>query len=316
MGLIGKAGKAVPGAALFEGVLRAADTYQNAETKDEKAEGYGAAAGNMAGALAGAAAGAAIGSVVPILGTAVGGLIGGILGSMGGESIGGSLGKSWFGSDDEKPAEPPKPEAKAAGEPLAPVVKPVSYDPTDPDSKDPFLLPHFANKPRFPGADLVRPDSLPPPTASPAPVVKPVSYDPADPDSKNPFLLPHFANKPRFPGADLVRPKSLPPEGSLGASASRELPGAVNMGDVVRSFASTAPAGPLAMPPKVEPVLKVEPPKIDQKIDVSAPLTITVQGDVKDPAALVRELQPHLQRQIEQINQQMSSRNLYDQPHL
>ena len=68
MGLIGKAGKAVPGAALFEGVLRAADTYQNAETKDEKAEGYGAAAGNMAGALAGAAAGAAIGSVVPILG--------------------------------------------------------------------------------------------------------------------------------------------------------------------------------------------------------------------------------------------------------
>ena len=63
-------------------------------------------------------------------------------------------------------------------------------------------------------------------------------------------------------------------------------------------------------------VLKVEPPNIDQKIDVSAPLTITVQGDVKDPAALARELQPHLQRQIEQINQQMSSRNLYDQPHL
>ena len=316
MGLIGKAGKAVPGAALFEGVLRAADTYQNAETKDEKAEGYGAAAGNMAGALAGAAAGAAIGSVVPILGTAVGGLIGGILGSMGGESIGGSLGKSWFGSDDEKPAEPPKPEAKAAGEPLAPVVKPVSYDPADPDSKDPFLLPHVANKPRFPGADLVRPDSLPPPTASPAPVVKPVSYDPDDPDSKNPFLLSHFANKPCFPGADLVRPKSLPPEGSLGASASRDLPGAMNMGDVVRSFAATAPAGPLAMPPKAEPVLKVEPPKIDQKIDVNAALSITVQGDVKDPAALARELQPHLQRQIEQINQQMSSRNLYDQPHL
>ena len=315
-GKVGKVGKLLPGASLLEGGMRAIDTYQNAETKDEKAEGYGAAAGNMAGALAGAAAGAAIGSVVPILGTAVGGLIGGILGSMGGESIGGSLGKSWFGSDDEKPAEPPKPEAKAAGEPLAPVVKPVSYDPADPDSKNPFLLPHFANKPRFPGADLVRPDSLPPPTASPAPVVKPVSYDPADPDSKNPFLLPHFANKPRFPGADLVRPKSLPPEGSLGASASRELPGAVNMGDVVRSFAATAPAGPLAMPPKAEPVLKVEPPKIDQKIDVKADLVINVQGDVKDPAALARELQPHLQRQIEQINQQMSSRNLYDQPHL
>lgn len=313
---VGKVGKLIPGGSLLEGGMRALDTYQNAETKEEKAEGYGAAAGNMAGALAGAAAGAAIGSVVPILGTAVGGLIGGILGSMGGESVGAFVGKSWFGSDDEKPAEPDKPEAKPAGEPPTPVVKPVSYDPNDPDSKDPFLLPHFANKPRFPGADLVPPSALPTQTQSPAPVVKPVSYDPDDPDSANPFLLPHFANKPRFPGADLVRPKSLPPEGSLGASASRELPGAVNMGDVVRSFASTAPAGPLAMPPKVEPVLKVEPPKIDQKIDISAPLTITVQGDVKDPAALARELQPHWERHMQQINQQMSSRNLYDQPHL
>lgn len=74
--------------------------------------------------------------------------------------------------------------------------------------------------------------------------------------------------------------------------------------------------GPLAMPPKVEPVLKVEPPKIDQKIDINAPLQITVKGDVKDPAALARELQPHLQRQMEQIGQQMSSRNLYDAPHV
>lgn len=266
-GKVGKVGKLLPGASLLEGGMRAIDTYQNAETQDEKAEGYGAAAGNMAGALAGAAAGAAIGSVVPILGTAVGGLIGGILGSMGGESIGGSLGKSWFSSNDEKPAEPQKSEAKAAGEPLAPVVKPVSYDPADPASKDPFLL-------------------------------------------------PHFANKPRFPGADLVRPKSLPTEGLLGANASREVPGVVNMGDVVRSFASTAPAGPLPVPPKAEPVLKVDPPKINQKIDVKADLSIIVQGDVKDPAALARELQPHLQRQIEQINQQMASRNLYDQPHL
>ena len=97
---------------------------------------------------------------------------------------------------------------------------------------------------------------------------------------------------------------------------TRGLPGATNMGDVVRSFSSTTPSGPLAIPPKIEPVLKVEPPKIQQKIDISAPLQVTVKGDVKDPAALARELQPHLQRQMEQIGQQMSNRNLYDAPHV
>ena len=316
-GKVGKVGKFIPGASLLDGGMQALDTYQNAKTQDEKAEGYGAAAGNMAGALAGAAAGAAIGSVVPILGTAVGGLIGGILGGMGGESVGAFVGKSWFGSDDEKPTEPEKPEAKPAGAPPAPVVKPVSYDPNDPEGKNAFLLPHFADKPRFPGADLVRPSSLPAPTQSPAPVVKPVSYDPDDPDSANPFLLPHFANKPRFPGADLVRPSSLPPEGSAGASVPRNLPGAVNMGDVVRSFASTSPTGPMAIPaPKLEPVIKVDPPKIDQKIDISAPFTLTVQGDVKDPAALAKELQPHWDRHMQQINQQLSNRKLYDEPHV
>ncbi|OZY62486.1 phage tail tape measure protein [Pseudomonas fragi] len=210
---VGKVGKMIPGASLFEGGMRALDTLQNADTQEAKAEGYGAAAGNVAGALAGAAAGAAIGSVVPVLGTAIGGVIGGILGSMGGESIGAKLGKSWFGSDDEKPVS---------------------------------LL------------------------AQPA-------------------------------GRQSVIPG---------------LPGAVRMGDVARSLAIATPQGPLAIAPTVKPVLKVEPPKIDQKIDVNAALSITVQGDAKDPAALARELQPHLQRQIEQINQQMSNRNLYDEPHL
>lgn len=214
IGKVGKVGKLIPGAALIEGGMRALDTFQNADTQEAKAEGYGAAAGNMAGALAGAAAGAAIGSVVPILGTAIGGVIGGILGSMGGESIGASLGKSWFGADDKKSSEP--------------VVKALAFNPR----------------------------------------------------------------------------------------LTRALPGATKMGDVVRSLSSAAPTGPLAMPPKIEPILKAAPPKIDQRIDINAPLQITVKGDVKDPAALARELQPHLQRQMEQIGQQMSSRNLYDAPHV
>lgn len=90
--------------ALIEAGLIAADTYQNAETRDEKAEGYGNAAGTLAGTLAGAAAGAAIGSVVPVIGTFVGGLIGGFLGSWGGGELGSAVGEAAFGGPD-KPIE-------------------------------------------------------------------------------------------------------------------------------------------------------------------------------------------------------------------
>ncbi|MBC3272604.1 phage tail tape measure protein [Pseudomonas sp. SWRI81] len=108
VGKVGKAAKAIPGGTLLESGAMAFETFQNAKTKDEKAEGYGAAAGNLAGTMAGAAAGAAIGSVVPIIGTAIGGLIGAYLGSQGGAALGGSLGKSLFGGEDQKPEQTAK----------------------------------------------------------------------------------------------------------------------------------------------------------------------------------------------------------------
>lgn len=108
VGKVGKAAKVIPGGTLLESGAMAFETFQNAKTKDEKAEGYGAAAGNLAGTMAGAAAGAAIGSVVPIIGTAIGGMIGAYLGSQGGAALGGSLGKSLFGGEDEKPEQTAK----------------------------------------------------------------------------------------------------------------------------------------------------------------------------------------------------------------
>ncbi|OJT50925.1 MULTISPECIES: phage tail tape measure protein [Pseudomonas] len=108
VGKVGKAAKVIPGGTLLESGAMAFDTFQNAKTKDEKAEGYGSAAGNLAGTMAGAAAGAAIGSVVPIIGTAIGGMIGAYLGSQGGAVLGGSLGKSLFGGEDEKPEQTAK----------------------------------------------------------------------------------------------------------------------------------------------------------------------------------------------------------------
>ncbi|MBK5374235.1 phage tail tape measure protein [Pseudomonas sp. TH43] len=125
-GKVGKVGKFIPGGSLMEASSMAYDTFENAKTKDEKAEGYGAAAGNLAGTMAGAAAGAAIGSVVPIIGTAIGGLIGAYLGSQGGAALGGSLGKSLFGGEDEKPEEkapvPTTPLMMAQVPPQGPVL--------------------------------------------------------------------------------------------------------------------------------------------------------------------------------------------------
>lgn len=108
VGKVGKAAKVIPGGTLLESGAMAFETFQNAKTKDEKAEGYGSAAGNLAGTMAGAAAGAAIGSVVPIIGTAIGGMIGAYVGSQGGAALGGSLGKSLFGGEDEKPEQTAK----------------------------------------------------------------------------------------------------------------------------------------------------------------------------------------------------------------
>lgn len=275
---VSRLAKNLPGGNIIDAGAAAIDVALNAETKDEKAEGYGGAAGSLAGTLAGAAAGAAIGSVVPVIGTAVGGAVGAVLGGMGGESFGGWLGKRWFGDepadDQAEPESPPAlgkalrvtvmPAKEVEPEPATAPVKAdpaVSYDPRDPASKDPVVLPALAaDKVRFPGADLVRPpaspespadpaapEAQPEPSvpklgdtvrevASPAPVEPAVSYDPRDPASKDPFLLPALtANKVRFPGAGLVRPQAEPepPTPKLGAAVREAAPAPVPAKPVV-----------------------------------------------------------------------------------
>lgn len=120
------AGK-LPGGKLVDAVPQVLDTALNAQTRDEKAEGYGSAAGGMAGAWAGGMAGAAVGSVVPVIGTAIGGAIGMVLGGLGGESIGGWLGKAWFGEEKDEPGNAAEPSGTArstadAGEPKSALV--------------------------------------------------------------------------------------------------------------------------------------------------------------------------------------------------
>ncbi|WP_085656886.1 phage tail tape measure protein [Pseudomonas sp. B11(2017)] len=220
--------------AVVDAGLKALDTYQNAETRDEKAEGYGEAAGGLAGTLAGAAAGAAIGTAVPIIGNIVGGLIGGYLGYLGGDAAGGFLGKKMFGTDESLKRVPDAgPLMMAnAGQNLPPVM-----------------------------GDIAR----------------------------------SFAPKPAT--------------GPLASGAA--------MGDVARSLA--APAGapvPPALLAAPIPAAKAETSKVEQRVEITTPLHITVQGDVKDPAQMARELQPYIAQQMQQATQQLQNRTLYDEPHV
>jgi hypothetical protein len=115
--------------------------------------------------------------------------------------------------------------------------------------------------------------------------------------------------------ADIATSFAPKGDGSLLMPGAVKTPGPVG-GDVVRSLASppasSASAGVslMAVPPKPPA------PKIEQKVDISAPIQVIVQGDVKDPAQLARELQPYIAQQQREITQQLESRKLYDEAHL
>lgn len=105
--------------------------------------------------------------------------------------------------------------------------------------------------------------------------------------------------------------KSFEPKPASGPSA----PAA--MGDVARSLAAPAAAPvPPALLAAPTPVARSEAPKMEQRVEISAPLHITVQGDAKDPAQMARELQPFIAQQMQQATQQLQNRKLYDEPHV
>lgn len=207
--------------------FQVADTYLNAKTQDEKAEGYGEAAGNLAGAAAGAA-GAAIGSVVPVIGTVIGGLVGGALGAWGGSAAGGALGKKLFGSDDslkQMPAAGPL-MMRNAGQNIPPVMGDI---------------------------------------------------------------------------AKSFQPGQTPPL----------------MGQAVRSMASPSPsASTSSLLKPAEPFTSAAPPAIEQQFSFAPYLSISVQGDVRDPAQLARELEPYLRFQFDEYSRQAAGRQLFDAAHV
>ncbi len=256
----GGVGAVVKGAAVLavaEAGYKAYDTYQNAETQDEKAEGYGAAAGGLAGTLTGAAAGAAIGTaVLPVIGTFVGGLIGGYLGSQGGDALGGAIGKSMFGTPDalkRMPAAGPL-MMSDAGKDIPPVLGDIAKS---------FATPVTGSLVMARGGAPVMPAAAVPARAATAAETQP---------------------------GDAARSMMLPP-----ASA--------DIG-----------AGPLAK--VLAPTVRSEPAKIESKVDIQAPFSLVVNGDVKDAAQLYGQLKPLLDQHYRDMAKQMGSAQLFDAPHV
>ncbi|MBV7554217.1 phage tail tape measure protein [Pseudomonas sp. PDM28] len=172
-------------AALGAGV-QVLETYQNATTRDEKAEGYGEAVGGLAGGLAGAAAGAAIGSVIPLLGTAVGGMIGAWLGAWGGGDVGATMGKALFGGPDT-PIVPKAPLGlfpMAAGQGVGAVVRSMDNAPVAPVTAAALMSSTAVKAPEWPKVDQQF-------TFAPAPVFQ-VHGDVKDPAQLVQELMPYL----------------------------------------------------------------------------------------------------------------------------
>ncbi|WP_322617137.1 phage tail tape measure protein [Pseudomonas sp. BIC9C] len=176
-----KAGGAVAVAAAGYQVV---DTYLNATTRDEKAEGYGGAAGSLAGGLAGAAAGAAIGSIIPLIGTAIGGVIGGMVGAWGGGDVGATMGKALFGGSDTPAKAPIGILPMAAGQGVGAVVRAMENAPVAPVTAAALMSSTAAKTPEWPKVDQQF-------TFAPAPVFQ-VHGDVKDPAQFVQEMMPYL----------------------------------------------------------------------------------------------------------------------------
>ncbi|RBJ82154.1 phage tail protein [Pseudomonas sp. MWU12-2534b] len=87
------------------------------------------------------------------------------------------------------------------------------------------------------------------------------------------------------------------------------------MGQVVRSMGTASPSATVpAMLKAPEPAKQV--PKVDQQFAFSPNLQVTVQGDVKDPAQVAREVEPYMRRMFDEYSRQAAARQLSDEPHV
>lgn len=287
------------------GAGKAYDTYQNATTFKEKAEGYGQAAGMVIGGVGGALVGARFGGWV---GSAALSAVGGYLLGAVGKKVGGVIGDIW--GDDSTGSEPqtaqnsPEMSGKlgAASKEVAPWGP--SLKQSSPEIRSGALLL------KQPGNSEVGPGSL---------LLKQPSDSNAGPGT---LLLKQQSNSESGPGSLLLKPQSKPDDIPFGSNRGNPAPtvsisnaandaahGALGQyarghvpqfqrfenGDVVRSLVGGTPAA-VALPVSGQPALSSSTTISPQHFAVSPNIAINVQGSVTDPAELVRALQPEIQR--------------------
>ena len=89
------------------------------------------------------------------------------------------------------------------------------------------------------------------------------------------------------------------------------------MGQAARSMlspsSSAAAPATITAPESLKPQV---PPVIEQQFSFAPYLSISVQGDVRDPAQLARELEPHLRWQFDEFSRQAAARQLFDAAHV
>lgn len=92
------------------------------------------------------------------------------------------------------------------------------------------------------------------------------------------------------------------------------------VGDVVRDMSKASPPAPSVPEIAKAAAPKVEPPKVDQSFAFSPSMAINVQGDVKDPAQLVREMEGPLRVMFDTFSREQAARQsstqLFDPAHV
>ncbi|MET3052109.1 phage tail tape measure protein [Pseudomonas alkylphenolica] len=319
----------------------------------------GGLAGTLAGAAAGAAIGSVVPVIGTAIGGVIGGLLGGMGGESVGSLLGKSwfggedkpeqVAENSEGSAEKNTPAPPAVSpvvvgaavpALSAPVPVSTLARPTSVAPTSVDSmsdeeveKQWNELPAFARRKPI-GEQSLLGNAVPglgegfSPTLSLDTVHKPVERAQAPTQLSQADLgmamraLDGVTQQAGVaaPVVAKVIERSKPEALRVGqADTSNQANG---MGDVVRSLVDSAKPPAMALPvaAKVVEASKAVAPKIDQAFSFAPSLAITVQGDVKDPAQLARELGPHLQQQFETFAREtlarQSSNQLFDAPHV
>jgi hypothetical protein len=141
-------------------------------------------------------------------------------------------------------------------------------------------------------------------------VSPPVEVPPAKPMVSPPIVVPPAKPlvSPPVEGAPvrlLMAPPIKPASSSQIGDAGRSM--------MLPEASADAKAQTLAKP---VPASAPPPAKIDAKVDIQAPFTLTVQGDVQDANALYNKLRPLLDQHYRELAKQQESRKLFDAPHV